>query len=597
MVIEQDNDQLREDLALYHTIFDTMEEGVIVQDAQGHIVMCNPAAKSILGLTADQMRGRSTIHPAWPIVREDGSPFPSEMHPVVCALRTGEPQSNVMMGLQKPDGAQLWVAVNCQPLYNTGDAHLYGVVSTFSDVTERQEAEKRIRWLARFPAENLHPVLRVAPNGAIIYANASSTALLNAWGVEPEQMLPEIARAKVTASLENEASQAMEVSIGSQVLALTFSPDVDSRYVNIYGLDITTRKQAEKALQDSEKTTRMLLEAAPIGIVVVDETGRIVMVNKSATELFGYAQEALINQPLEVLVPENARSLHARHRAGYVSNPRTRPMGNGLNLTGRHGDGHVFPVEISLGYVRTKQGLLTVAFIVDMTRQRELEQLREAMIHTMVHDLRNPLGAIYTGLAFLKEDATETLGDHHRYILNVAARNSERMLTLITSILDVSQLESGQLPVHQTAFQLPKLALDVLASMAALVEKKGLHIRNDMPATLPDVLADEQLIGRVFQNLIGNAIKFTPDGGTISTTARVENDKLRIAISDTGPGIPPELRPRLFQKFVTGKHREHGHGLGLAFCKLAIEAHGEHLDVQSEPGQGTTFVFTLPVAP
>lgn len=591
-----DNPQLREEFTLYRAVFDTMQEGVLVQDTQGYIIMCNPAAEKILGWPAEQLQGRSVTKSPWGIVREDGSPFPPDQRPAAQALRTGKPQSNVTMGLQKPDGTTMWVVVNCQPLIHEGEAVPYGAASTFCDVTDRREAEAHTHWLARFPAENPNPILRVDPQGVIIYANPSSQTLRAAWRVELGQIVPAAVFDKVDAALQNQASQTMEVQLDTQVLALTLSPDAEGTYVNIYGLDITDRKRAELALQDSEETMRRLLEAAPIGVVVVDDHGRIALVNDSAARIFGYTRAELTTEPLELLIPEASRPAHAQHYKTFVADPKVRPMGSGLHLTARHNNGASFPVEISLGYVHTAHGVLTIAFIIDMTQQHELEHMRESMIHTMVHDLRNPLGAIYTGLAFLATDAKDVLDTHHAYILNVATRNSERMLDLVNGILDVNQLESGQLPVQPKSFAIQQLATETLASLRPLADDKGLHVHNNIAPGLPDALADETLIERVLQNLIGNAIKFTPPQGTITITARHEtDDKLRISVSDDGPGIEPELRDRLFQAFVTGRHRQRGNGLGLAFCKLALDAHSETIAVESEPGQGTTFTFTLPV--
>ncbi|HOU15277.1 MAG TPA: PAS domain-containing sensor histidine kinase [Anaerolineae bacterium] len=348
-----------------------------------------------------------------------------------------------------------------------------------------------------------------------------------------------------------------------------------------------------------ENTTRILFEAAPIGIIVSDAHGNIVLINESAQRLFGYGCTELVGQPLITLIPDEMRAVHTSHCANYMQNPRIRPMGIGLNLNARHKDGHVFPVEVSLGFAETQLGLLAMAFVMDTSRQREAEQLRDVMIHTMVHDLRNPLGAIYTALELLTADSQASLDDNQKVIIGIASNNAQKMLVLIKDILDISELESGQIPLHLTTFQLNDLVAETITSLESLAVKKTLQLHNEVSGSLPAVQADAELIRRVLQNLIGNAIKFTPEEGLIRVTATREEGntpKIRVSVSNTGPGIPVELQNRLFHKFIAGRHKERGHGLGLAFCKLAIEAHGEHIDVRSTPGEGATFSFTLPVA-
>ncbi len=347
-----------------------------------------------------------------------------------------------------------------------------------------------------------------------------------------------------------------------------------------------------------EDTTRKVLEAAPIGIIAVDARGLISLVNRNAQQLFGYTEAELVGQPLTLLIPEESRDIHLQHCAEYIHDPHVRPMGSGLNLGARRKDGHVFPVEISLGFAETPEGIIAIAFIIDITRQRESERLRDTMIHTLVHDLRNPLSTIRTGLQVLQMESAK-LDAEQKTIVEIALNNSERMLKFINAILEVNQLESGKLTLHPTEFRIQDQIAEISAALAPLVEKKTLKLLHNVAADLPPIYADAPLISRVLENLIGNAIKFTPAYGMIQLSAQRDSDdptKIRVSVSDSGPGIAPELLPRLFGKFVAGKDKERGHGLGLAFCKLAIEAHGEHIAVESAAGEGTTFWFTLPTA-
>jgi signal transduction histidine kinase len=182
-------------------------------------------------------------------------------------------------------------------------------------------------------------------------------------------------------------------------------------------------------------------------------------------------------------------------------------------------------------------------------------------------------------------------------LLQIAVRSTNRMLDLVNAILDVSRLESGQIALNRSWQSLNNLAEEVLALQSPLANAKHQQLLNSLPKQLPQIWADDDLIRRVFQNLIGNAIKFTPDDGQITVTAQLLDDdqsQVLVAISDTGPGIPLDLRSRLFEKFVTGTEAGIGSGLGLALCRLAIEAHGGTIWIEDNVDQGTIFKFTLP---
>jgi signal transduction histidine kinase len=225
--------------------------------------------------------------------------------------------------------------------------------------------------------------------------------------------------------------------------------------------------------------------------------------------------------------------------------------------------------------------------------------MREDLTHTMVHDLRNPLTNIRMALELLNQVGSVTLASEtqHAEVLHIALNSTTRMLGLVNAILDVNRLESGQMPLVREPLPLRDAVTEVTLMQMPQAMEKQLRLENAVAEHLPVPHADAGLVRRVLQNLIGNAIKFTPDGGLVRVTAAAEpgSDRVVVTVCDTGPGLPPEIRANLFQKFVTGRHRERGSGLGLAYCRLAIEAHGGRIWAATEPGWGAVFNFTLPV--
>jgi signal transduction histidine kinase len=233
----------------------------------------------------------------------------------------------------------------------------------------------------------------------------------------------------------------------------------------------------------------------------------------------------------------------------------------------------------------------------DVTEERLVQKKRDDQTDTKVHDLRNPLTNIRVALELLNQVSADTATPQQRDVLQIASVSTQRMLTLVNAILDVSRLESGQMPLHRRPVDLRALADEVLAVQRPVASEKRLALDNEVPASLPRVAADHDLLSRVLENLLGNAVKFTPYGGCVTVSASaLPGEPVRVAVRDTGPGLQPEVKHRLFHKFVSGRHAERGSGLGLAFCRLVVEAHGGRIWADSEPNQGTVVHFTLPTA-
>jgi signal transduction histidine kinase len=231
---------------------------------------------------------------------------------------------------------------------------------------------------------------------------------------------------------------------------------------------------------------------------------------------------------------------------------------------------------------------------------RETEAMRQDLVEMLVHDLRNPLTVLLGVLDLLNRVASALMTESQRQLLHNARRSGHLMLVLVGDILDVAKLEAGQLQLKRQSLDIRDLLSESAEQARALAELEELSLTVEAAESLPPIYADKQLIQRVIDNLVSNAIKHTPHGGSVTLSSQLLPQRhLTVSVSDTGAGIPPEQHHRIFEKFgqveQTGVQR-HGTGLGLTFCKLAVEAHGGRIWVESAPGQGSTFTFSLPVA-
>jgi signal transduction histidine kinase len=232
-----------------------------------------------------------------------------------------------------------------------------------------------------------------------------------------------------------------------------------------------------------------------------------------------------------------------------------------------------------------------------VSAQRELEVLRENLTHMIVHDLRSPVGTISNCLQLLERLLEDIESDQADQLVDIASRATRRLLNLVDSLLDISRLEAGQELTHLRPVSVQTLIQSAVDQLALYAQRKQMRLHVECPDNLPVVMADSGMLERVFVNLLSNAIKFTPAGGEVSIRAKVKGDLLYVRVRDTGPGIPPEFRKQVFDKFARARDHEgmSGFGLGLAFCRMAVEAHGGHIWVESSSKQGSTFIFTLPL--
>jgi signal transduction histidine kinase len=370
---------------------------------------------------------------------------------------------------------------------------------------------------------------------------------------------------------------------------------------------VVANAQLFQTIVNDRQRLLTLIESSRDGIVFVGLDRCVWVVNASALELLrlsGEPQKWIDRSVQDMLV---ALEDHAPDVAETILTELARTV-TGDEPVGE-GECEVSPRAIhwlNLPVLAGASPLGRLLVLRDVTEERLAEKMRDDLIRTMVHDLRNPLTSLYMALQFIDQPRTENLLPNQRAMLEIAVHSTHRMSKLVDSILDVSRLESGQMPLERAPVWLDEFIAGILRGQSLLAAQKKLRLESDVPPMLPPAWADSRLLERTLENLIGNAIKFTPAGGRVRVAAQTvghedngqgaQASEVSVSVSDDGPGIAPDLQGRLFQKFVTGRQHESGSGLGLTFCKLAVEAHGGHIWVESEPGQGTTFTFTLPIA-
>jgi protein-histidine pros-kinase len=594
-------------------LLDASPDALVAVSADATILFWNTSSAAMFGYPREDGVGRSLFELTVPPDRLD------EAERTLREALAGRPVSYETV-LRRRDGTQFHVDISARALPETADSRA-GIILSIKDVTEIRSLRESARIQARFG-----PLLEAAPDamivvngdGRIILANAQTEQLFgygrtDLIGKGIELLVPERFHGRHPGHRRAYFQQPRVRVMGAELelharrrdgsefpVEISLSPmDTDEGQVVTAAIrDVGPRKAVEAKF-------RGLLEAAPDAMVIVDQRGRIALVNRQTEELFGYDRQALLGQPVEILVPERFRRMHPGYRDHYIASPQVRPMGAGLELYGRRRDGREFPVEISLSPLETEDGTLAMSAIRDISerkqaqqaleeRTRALEAAQEALVRQerlavlgqlaggVSHELRNPLGVIKNAVYYLRMVAS---GDErvqkHLAILEREVQTANR---IVTGLLDYARV------------RLPEFAsTDLNALVRGVLDQQQLGqtvaVVRRMAESLPEVLVDPEQIRVVVGNLIVNAIQAMPQGGTLTIETEAVAGEVRLVVADTGVGIGPEYLEKVFQPLFTTKAK--GIGLGLALSRRLVEANRATITVESPPGQGTRFVITF----
>jgi PAS domain S-box-containing protein len=575
----------------------------------GQILEVNEGFTRITGYTCAEAAGKTTIDLNLWVREEDRAAVVDEL------LQSGRIVEREHQ-FRKKSGERLIGLFSAETI--TIDDQSW-VLSSISDITERKQAEEKIASLAKFPDENPNPVLRAAQDGTVLYANAGSQSLLEFWGVQVRQKMPVEWQQLVSDALMQNKVQMAQVTCNGQTFSFTLAPIVSAGYVNLYGLDITERKQAEEKLVQTLERLNLATRAARLGIwdwyiekneLVWDE--RMYELYGIRKEDFGGAYEAWLNglHPDDRAMSDEISRQAQRGEREYDTEFRVIwPDGSVHHLKAegqfvRSADGTPLRMTgVNYDITRCKQAEEALSAYSEKLEQmvaertRALEVAHEQLLHqerlavlgqlsgSIAHELRAPLGTIKNAV-YLLNMIPETSDPQTRETLDILARQVKISEQIINNLLDFARTRQSQkqpVDLNQALNQ----------ALSGLNVPDGVCVRQDL-ADLPPISVDPGQLGQILGNLMLNAIQAMPGGGQLTLrTYLSQPDRVAIAIADTGVGIPPENRGRLFEPLFTTKPK--GIGLGLALVKMLVEAHDGDIHVESTIGQGSTFTVELPI--
>jgi len=626
---------LRESEERFRSVVDSANEGMLVYDRNLTVIAGNRAAERIIGLPLAALIGRPGFTSQLPCIREDGQPLTPADRPTRITLRTSRPQSGVRIGILRKEGgasgAVQWLSVNTAFLRRLDETEHYGLVSTITDVTAQRDAEERLRESeARFRRTFELAGSGMAHIGLDRRFIRVNRRLCEILGYPEDELLrltgrqishpddldvindqrPALYAGKIDAvRLEKRYLRKDRSTVW---VKFTMTVERDAAGAPLYEIavydDITAQLDAQQRLRESEARFRQTFELAASGIChVVD--GRFVKVNKALCEILGYSEEQLLGKTVkEVSHPEDRDVTDAgrmRIRKGELDSAR-------FEKRYIRADGAVVWADLAIALVRDPAGapLYEVAIFDDITERKQQEaalraaheELKrsnaelEQFAYVASHDLQEPLRMVASYTQLLGRRYEEKFDKDAREFMSYIVDGASRMKQLIEDLLAYSRVGTKGHDFQPVAAE--GALRRGLFNLRAAIEEAGAAVTFD---SLPTVHADEAQLAQLFQNLVGNALKFrSASVPRIHVQASEREHEWQFEVRDNGIGIEPQYFERIFMVFqrLHNKGEYPGTGIGLAICKKVVERHGGRIWVESRPAQvpnqGSSFYFTLP---
>ncbi len=602
--------------ARYRGLLEAAPDAMVVVNQGGEIVLLNLQAEKQFGYRRDELLGQQVTN----IIPEG---FAQRL--IADELRSAEDALAQQIGTgielvaKRKDGSEFPIEIMLSPL-ESAEGTL--VTAAIRDISVRRAAEAALKGQARL-LDLAHDAIVVRDlAGHIMYWSKGAEAT---YGWSSEEAIGEVthellhsvfpgSRAAVAAALEADGDWKGELGHtardGRKLIVesrQSVERDANGRVRSILEInrDFSARKVAEAHLAQMEARYRGLLEAAPDAMVVVNQGGEIVLLNLQAEKQFGYRRDELLGQPVTNIIPEGFAERLIADELRSAEDALAQQIGTGIELVAKRKDGSEFPIEIMLSPLESPEGTLVTAAIRDISVRRaaeadllqKVEDLARSneelgqFAYIASHDLQEPLRMVASYTQLLSRRYKGKLDSDADEFIAFAVDGATRMQGLIQDLLAYSRVGSRGLEMVPTSSE--EALEQALTNLRGAIEGSGAIVTH---GRLPTVLADETQLIQLFQNLVGNAIKYQDPGiPRVQISAARSGRKWTFSVQDNGLGIDSEYFDKIFGMFQRLHKREEfvGTGIGLAICKKIVERHGGTMWVESEPGHGSTFSFVL----
>jgi len=386
-------------------------------------------------------------------------------------------------------------------------------------------------------------------------------------------------------------------------ISVTVSP-IRDRAGNIIGAskiarDITERNQNIQAQHENETRLAAILDNVLDGIITINEQGSVESFNLSAEHIFGYTEDEVVGRNIKMLMPEPYHSEHDGYLRNYVTTGIKKIIGSGRQVIGRRCDGTTFPMDLAVSEMQLDDKRLFTGIVRDITERVKVERMKSEFISTVSHELRTPLTSIRGSLGLIAGGVAGELPPQAKALVDIAHKNSERLILLVNDILDMEKIEAGKMEFSLASIGLTALLRQALEGNRAYAEQY--QVRYELTGDLPElkVNVDANRMQQVLANLLSNAAKFSPSGDAVGVSVKLDGQRVRIAVSDHGSGISEQFRSQIFEKFAqadsSATRNKGGTGLGLSITRAMVEQMGGRIGFDSTPNVLTTFWVEFPV--